>query len=274
MPESPQAMRAILRPFMMRACAAIVLCWSAASCTRAMFVAPAGPGDAAPDAAAAWTEATAGCRDARSFVAAVRASGKVGQERVWPVSLELAVTADQSIYISATAVGNSVFVLAGTANRATLWLRHDNRAVTAAPADIMEALVGVPLSPARLMAVLTGCVARSLDVVSAARYPNLLAIHTADARVFLAQTGGTWRTTAAEADRFTVEFARKSSAQPDDIWLWAQPAPGQTASLHLTVTDGQINGPVPPNVFQAPAGAQAAAPMTLDELRAAGPWKK
>jgi hypothetical protein len=71
-----------------------------------------------------------------------------------------------------------------------------------------------------------------------------------------------------------VEVARITSPQPEDSWLWARPSAGLTATLHLTVTDGQINGPVPPNVFDPPAGARGAAPMTLDELRAAGPLKK
>ena len=98
----------------------------AAGCVRAVFVAPAGPGVPAPEAPAAWAEATAGCRSARSFAAALSVSG-AWAERVWPVAIEAAVTADQSIYLSATAVGNAVFVLAGTADQATLWLRRDNR---------------------------------------------------------------------------------------------------------------------------------------------------
>ncbi len=189
--------------------------------TRAIFVPPAGPGAPAPDAAVAWAEATGACRTARAYVAALRVSGRVGAQRLWPVSIEAAVTADQSIYLGATAAGNSLFVLAGTANRATLWLRRDQRIVTATPAEILEAIVGVPLSPDALLGVLTGCVARSFDITRAARYGRLLTIETSDARVHLEQQGGRWRIRAAETGAFTVEFTGGGPSRPQDVWIWS-----------------------------------------------------
>ena len=178
-----------------------------ACATRAMFVPPAGPGTPVTYAAAAWTEATANCRNARSYAAAARASGKFGAERLWPIGIDVAVTSDQSIYLAANAVGRSLFVLAGTANTATLWLRQEERVVTAAPAEIMDAIVGVPITPDRLLGVLTGCVARSFAITRAALHGSLLAVDTADARLYLEQSNGQWRTRAASTDAFVVEFA-------------------------------------------------------------------
>jgi hypothetical protein len=197
----------------------------------------------------------------------------VGPQRVWPVALEVAVTTDDAIYVSATASGTSLFVLAGTGNRATLWLRQDQRVVTATPAEILEAVVGVSLSPGQLLGMLTGCATRAADVAASARYKNALAIKTSDGRVFLSQVAGHWQIAAAITDRFTVEFGRRPGQKPDDVWIWSSPAAALDASLHLAVSDGQVNGPIPPTVFQVPAGASSASPMTIDELRAAGAWK-
>jgi hypothetical protein len=254
-----------------------VLCLGVAGAgcrTRAMFVPPSGPGEPAPEAASAWAEANAPCRDARAYVAALRVSGRVGTERIWPVSIDTAVTVDQSIYLGATAAGQSIFVLAGTSNRATLWLRRDERTVTATPAEILEAVVGVPFAPDQLLAVLTGCVARSLEITRAARHGGLLTIETADARVQLERRAGQWRTKAAQTDAFIVEFGAKRNPLPADVWIWSAPGRGPAASLHVSVGDPEVNGDVPPAVFRIPTGAANATPMTLEQLRAAGPWRE
>jgi tetratricopeptide (TPR) repeat protein len=89
------------------------------------------------------------CRGARSYTAALRLSGRVGDQRIWPpIAVDTAVTADQSIYMGATVAGRSLFVLAGSVSRATLWLRQEQRVVTAPPAEIIEAMLGVSLPPA------------------------------------------------------------------------------------------------------------------------------
>jgi hypothetical protein len=246
----------------------------ACATTRTMFVPPAGPGTPVAYAAAALTEATATCRVARSYTAAARASGKFGAERLWPVGIDIAVTTDQSIYLSANAVGRSLFVLAGTGNRATLWLRQDERVVTAAPAEIMDAIVGVSIAPDRLLAVLTGCVARSLNMTGSALHGDLLAVETADARLYLQQKDGRWRTRAATTDAFVVEFAAYQGPVPSDVWIWSIAGREPAANVRFAISDWEIDGQIPAGVFQVPRGAVGAKPLTLDELRAAGPWKE
>lgn len=259
MPESPQVIARL-------GLGLIVLCMAAA-CTRSMFVAPSGPGSPAPEAASAWADASRGCRDARTMTAGLRISGRVGGTRLWPVNIEAAVTRDQSIYLSATAAGTSVFVLAGTGNRATLWLRREQRVVTAAPADIMSAIVGVPLSPDLLLAVLTGCGTRSFDVVRATRHDKVISIETADTTVHLEQQGGAWRARAAQSASFVVEFGRAAGAVPAEVWIWSAPGRDPAASIHVAVSDDTIDVNIPSSVFQVPAGAASATPITLDELR-------
>jgi hypothetical protein len=43
--------------------------------------------------------------------------------------------------------------------------------------------------------------------------------------------------------------------------------------MHFTVSDPEVNGPVPPAVFRVPEAARAAPPMTLEELKQRAPWK-
>jgi hypothetical protein len=210
MPESPQVMNSTQRAVtaITGFCAALALV--TAGCTRAGFVAPAGPGVPIADAGTSWQQASSGCGDVHAFVAGARASGKVGSQRVWPVSLEIAVTNTDSIYIGATAAGNSVFVLAGTAGGATLWLRHDHRVVTATPAQIMEAVVGVAITPGQLLGMLSGCVARTVDVPAAVQHKDLIELRAPEGRLFLSQVAGQWQVRAWMTNAFSVELSRRA----------------------------------------------------------------
>ncbi len=276
MPESLQATNGDSRAgaaVIARLLLGVGLCCLALSCSRAVFQPPVGPGDPAPDAPAAWADATAGCRDLQSYSAALRASGRVGDARLWPIGIEVAVLANQSIYLGATAAGRAIFLLAGAGDDATLWLRREQRTVTAPPARIMDAIMGVPVTPADLLGVLTGCVAAQADLIRAVRHGRLLTIETAGARVHLASRSGRWRVRAAETSAFTVEYADAPAALPQELWLWPASGAGSPAAIHLTVSDARINEPVPASVFRVPAGAAEATPMTLDELRSGALWK-
>lgn len=250
---------------------AVVLSGILAACGgRKIFVPPAGPGEAVADASAIWEQASRDCRDVHSLVSAVRVSGRVGGTRLWPLTVEAAMLANQSIYLGATASGRSIFLLAGSTSRATLWLRTDDRAVTADPVEILHALVGVSLSADDMLNLLSGCVARSASVTSAVRHGALTSIESSAGRVFLEQRAGQWAVRAFETPSLTAEFVPAGRATPQDIWIWSR-AGTSAASLHLTVTEREVNGNVPAEVFRVPDGALAAKPMTLDEL--ASMWK-
>ncbi len=251
-----------------RAPIALAAALALAGCGAPMFRPPAGPGVPAPDATAAWQQATKVCSGARSFVAALRVSGRTADERFPTISIEAALDDQGSIYLSATHTGRSLFLLAGGANRATLWLREDNRAVTDAPGAIIDAMLGVGLSPARLLAVLTGCAARSLDVKQAERFGRLLRVETADAVVYLEEQQGAWRTRAAQVDGFTVQYDQEGTSVPQRILITADPG-RPPARLDVRVSQAELNGAVPANTFVPPAAAAAAEPMSLDELRRA-----
>ena len=258
----------MIRRFGVIACLALL----AGGCGHTIFVPPGGPG-VVTDASEAWTAATASCKGAQHYSAALKISGRAGSQRIWHLAIDTAVTPTQ-IYMGATFSGQPVFVLAGSAKEATLWLRREQRAVKAPAGDIIEAILGLAMPPDRLLALLTGCATRSLDVTAAASHNGLVAVQTADARVFIERQGTVWRTRGAEAEGFRVEFLWKTSALPEKVWIRSTPGREPSASLDVSVADPTISDQIPASVFNPPSGAASADPMTLDELRSAGSWRK
>jgi outer membrane biogenesis lipoprotein LolB len=252
----------VIRRLAVAACAVAVT----AACGHSIFRPPGGPGRQPADASTPWSAATSTCRSATSYQAATRAGG-----RFRGLSVDIAVTVDQ-VHMSASHSGQPIFLLVGSTSQATLWLRREDRAVTAPAGEIVDALLGVSVPPARLLAVLTGCVTQSFDVTSATEYDRLLAIQTADARVYLEPAPSGWRARAGEVEGFSVEYDWRATPQPAKIWIRSIPGREPRTSVDLSISDAAVNEPIPPAAFQLPQGASRAQTMTLEELRS-GNWK-
>jgi len=253
-----------------RAGAVAWLALAASACGHAMFVPPAGPGVPASNAAEAWASATAPCRQTQNYKAILHVSGRAGDESLWPLAVETALTSDGSIYMSATTSGQSIFVLSGTVKQSTLWLRRQDRAVVAAPGAIIEAMLGVALPPDRLLSVLTGCITRSFDLTSSAQHNSILTVQTPDARVYLESDATGWRARAGDVDGFSVELGRKGNTLPQNVWIRTAAGRSPQARLDVKVSDAETNTTIPASVFTPPAGAARAQPMKLEELRFSG----
>lgn len=251
----------------------IGLAIAAASCGRPAFVLPSGPGVPAPDASAAWTEATSRCSSAQALSAELRLSGRAGTVRIPRATVFTGITSDGQIRLEAPApFGRPGFLLAGTAQNATLVLR-DDRVVEAPAARILDALVGLSFDPASLLTVLTGCGLSRAPIVDAVRYTDLLAVQTDQGRAFLRSVAGHWRVVAVQRDGLLVDYVHDPSRS--EVWpreLRLTSLPGRNPALTLSVSQDQIevNVPFPPRAFTVtvPAGATA---MTVEELRSAGP---
>lgn len=257
-----------------RVAGAAWLALAAAACGHAIFVPPVGPG-AATDAASAWAEATSTCRAVQSYVGELGVSGRTGTQRIWRaagVTIDTAVTRSE-IYMAARVSGQPIFLLAGSTSAATLWLRSQNKVVKAPASDILEAILGLAMPPDRLLALLSGCGTRATELTSAASYDGLLAVQTADARVFIRRQGTAWRTFGVEADGFRVEFSWKATTTPEKLWIRTTPGREPAASLDVSVSDATITDPPQATVFSPPSGASSAEPMTIEELRS-GAWRK
>jgi hypothetical protein len=243
------------------------------ACAAHIFVPPAGPGVPAPDAASAWAEATRACRDVRNSTANLSVALRAGRGRSSSLAVSVVATSAGGIRLD----GGPVFLLAGTAARAQLLLRQDNRLVIARADEIVDALINVDvkLGPERLLAVLTGCIARSLASVDAARFGPQIAVRTSDSRVFLERRDGRWRAVAGDADGIIIDYRRFNGDWPAQ-WRAASAASGPSAPmLEVTVTDFVINdtsidGSQEAFQLKVPAGATQ---MSLEQLRAAAPLR-
>ena len=147
------------------------------------------------------------------------------------------------IYMGARFSGQPIFLLAGSAKEATLWLRPEQKALKAPAGEIIEAILGLPMPPDRLLALLTGCATRSFDVTAATSHNGIVAVQTADARVFLQRQGTVWRTLGADAEGFRVEFLWKAGTLPEKVWIRSMP--GGDASLDVSVADADDQRPDP-----------------------------
>jgi len=244
---------------------------AAAGCASRAFIRPAGPGLPAPEAAAAWEDISRTCRSLSGVQAALGLTGRIGDQRIPGLAgatLYAAVSSNGAVGLEARVSSQLVFRIGGTADRATLFLPADNRVVIAPAGDIVDALVGVRVTPERLLALLGGCMTRSDVVTRAARHGALLEIATADATVFLEQHDGSWGVRAAAADGLAMEY-RRSGDRIRDIVLDSTPGSRSEVSLVLRIKQVDLAPTLAPAMF-AVAVPDDARSMTLEELRTSG----
>jgi len=217
-----------------------------------------------------WQAATAECRSVQSYRGELHLSGKVAGERIRSVTLNLAVDATGQVGFETQVMGSSILRLGGSTANATLFLRADNRVVRGPAGEIVEALIGVRLAPARLLAVLAGCVATSLDATAAERLGALVQVTLPDATVFLSDDERGWRPRAGVFEQLLVDYQRVEAGYPRQIVITSEPGRSPSVSLSIAVRSLDINPVFTGREFivDPPAGA---VPASLEDLRAAGP---
>jgi hypothetical protein len=231
-----------------------------------MFVPPAGPGAPAPDAGAAWDDATKTCRTVTTFAPTLRLSGKVAGSRVPGLTVLGAVTAAGGLRLQATGAGRTIFELAGSDERATFYYREENKVANARADELVEALTGLKLGADALLPILTGCVTRAQGVARGERYGEVLAITTGTGRVFLRQAPG-WRAFFGDVQGLAVQYAWQNAPFPSEITLNAQRSTPSEVQLKLRMDEGPIvNSPLGAETFTLTVPSTAV-PMTLDEVR-------
>ncbi len=237
---------------------------------------PAGPGEAAPGYQAAFAQATASCRGVRVLTAEVSASGTVGRQHL-RARLLAGLERPDGLRLEAVApFGQPAFILVARGGRATLLLPRDGRVLRDAdPAAVLQALAGVTLSPADLLAALSGCGVSDPTPVSGRAYGRdwLRVTVRNGSEVYLHREQGAWRIASAlpaiaGGRRLRVDYRRYQDDRPVDVRLTV-PAAGVDLRLQLS----QVDLNVPLNADRAfhvdvPAGTE---PMTLEELRQASP---
>jgi hypothetical protein len=241
-------------------------------CAGRRFVLPTGSAVPAPEAASAWDSATRVCRGVQTATATLRLSARAGSCRIPSVRVGLALDGGRAIALTAQAGGTSVFRLAGPADQATLFLRDGPRVVRAPAAEIVDALVGVKLEPARLLALLSGCLTPRPEVVNAVRRDGLLEVTAPDSVAYLEEVDvAGWRVRAGTFDGLQVDYARMGPTAPREIQIRSVASAGGPA-ISITISELAVdpNVALSPALFDPPA-TEGAAPITLQDLRAACP---
>jgi hypothetical protein len=238
---------------------------------------PAGPGTPAPDIAAAQLQATEACRRVQSLTAEIAVKGSVGGQRVRGRLIGGFTPAATRLEAPAP-FGAPLFIFVANGSDATLLLPRDARVVEhGRPAELLEAVAGVPLTPSEMLGTLTGC-----------HVPGRLGSPQA--------IGDLWRT-AAGGGGAKMYLHRDSPSAPWHIvsvffpgeglqWSWradydrfANGLPGvvrlvsaQPGRFDLELTPSQVetNVELKPEVFRVDIPRDAER-ITTEELRRAGP---
>jgi hypothetical protein len=246
------------------------------SCAPRPISLPSGAGEPFPEFASAHAEAVKSCAGVRTLSAEVGLSGRAGGRRL-RVRLLVGVEAPDRARIEGIALGSPVFILVARDSRATLLLPRDDRVLRDAdPGAVVEALAGVTLTPADLRAILSGCATIGGEPAGGRRYSDgwtsvdLRAAGTPEATVYLRHAAGSWRIAAARVGDVTIRYGDDGGAVPRTVRLVAGPAGKPTADLMLELAQVETNTPFEGDPFTVNI-PQDAEPITLDELREAGP---
>lgn len=258
------------------ACACLLALSALSACGPRRLTLPSGDGEPFPAYLDAAREATAACRGVRSLSVELGISGRAGGVKLRG-RVAAGLAAPSAIRLEGVApFGPPAFILAADGPAATLLLPRDNRVVTGEPpAAILDALVGLDLGPADLLAILSGCVVPDPQPMGGRLFAGGWArLDVAgDAVVYLHRhEGERWRIRAGVRPRLRVEYDESSGQSHAPLAVRVVVADGgpDATDLRLRLSGLETNVPLGPEVFRVkvPAGA---VPLALAELRDAGP---
>ena len=246
-----------------------------AGCAPHRLTLPSGSGEPLPDPGPVFIEAVAHCEALHSLTAEIGLSGRAGGERIRG-RLIAGFAEPASVRLEAVApFGPPVFILAASPRGSTLLLPRDERVLTGeAPADILEALAGLSLGPDDLRRVLAGC-PREGALSNARRIGGewVVADEADGATVYLRRQPNGWRLAALEHPSLVAEFSEWMDRQPGRVRLHPPEDRGAPAfDLLLRLSQVETNAPVPDEAFTVRV-PERAVPITLDDLRQAGPMR-
>ena len=244
----------------------------AGGCAPKALVLPSGAGTPFPGFAAAYEQATTACRGVNTITASMGMSGRAGSTKLrGRIDAGFAAPDRARLEGLHPVFGKPVFVLVAVEGRGTLVLTREDRVLRDAPPDqIVEALAGVPLGPDALRTAISGCGFGGTPGEGREYSNGWIAASAADGDIFLHRSGGVWQVAAATRGPVTIAYADYASGRPSTIRIRAQSGGRSTADLTLRLSDVDINTTLDAKVFQVDLPDRPV-PLTLDELRRAGP---
>jgi hypothetical protein len=235
-------------------------------------VLPTGTGTPASDYASPFANALTHCRGVTTLQAELSLSGKAGRQTLR--GRALAGFAPGALRLEALApFGSPAFILVADESRGTLLLPRDRRILQdVAPEDILNALIGVPLGPDDLRAVLSGCLTAKAMPQSGREFgPDWMSVDLdSGGTVYLHRVqrpSAAWRIVAGRYAGLEIEYPQFAGEQPSQIVIRSE---GKVA-LTMGLSQVEVNGDLPRDQLVAVKIPPGMEPITLTELRNAGP---
>ncbi len=210
---------------------ALLLAMLAGCAPKVRLDLPPGAGTPIADVAAAERAARTSCQSHPAVTADLRLSGRIDGERVRG-TLQVGVTAESMRLEGLAPFGAPVFVLAARPGEALLLLPRET-AVARGPSasQLLDAVVGVALSPADLLAIVSGCGLADWEVTGGATFGDTwtrLDLDQGRSVWLRAGVGGVPLLVAAEDARWRIEYTRASAGWPTAIRLRPSTRAGAT----------------------------------------------
>ena len=236
---------------------------------------PTGTSTPFPDFRSAYDQASERCRAVRTLTLSMSLSGRAGSTKLRG-RVDAGFEAPARARLEGIApFGKPVFILVADGGRGTLVLPREDRVLRDAPAEqILAALAGVPLDPASLRAIVAGCGFSGVPIDDAGqKFANgWVGSRAPENAVFLRPAGNGWAIAGAVRGPLTVFYTNDASGKPASIRVLAESGGAVTADLTLRISDVDVNPTLDPRTFDITADIPPrAVPLTLEELRRAGP---
>lgn len=257
----------------------VAACSAAGACAPKLLKLPDASGAPAVDARDAVADAIGSCRQVRTLSAEVAVKGSVAAQRVRG-RLLIGVAAPSSARIEAVApFGQPLFILVTRDRDATLLLPRDDRVLQhGAPGAVLEAVTGVALDGEELRRVLTACPAAT--GVASGRAPSddwrIVADGSDELYLRRAGTSAPWHLVALlhrpnEGPGWRAEYRDFQDGLPRSLRLVS--IDQKRFDLQMSLSQVELNARLGDEVFRVDVPRDAA-PITIDELREAGPFAR
>jgi hypothetical protein len=253
------------------------------ACAPARINLPGGPGTPFPEFADVHKQISSACTGVRTMTAEVGLSGRAGEQRLRGINVVAGFVRPSAMRLEAVVAGQLIFILAAPDENGVLFLTRESEVLRKArPESILEALIGVNLAPADLLAILSGCVVPNGSATNGQRYANGWASIEVTARadsskagaatLYLQRVGDQWQLRVARRSGWRIDYPAWQGQFPASVRLLSDMQP---VSVDLTATISQLETNIDLEAAElaavkVPPGATE---LTLDELRRAGPLR-